>query len=540
MTLTIVKQDAPTLVVGVGAFDSAAGAAIMASHTAFGLTLDASANATEARATLQVMDFFGRPSFVTWAASNTVPQGHIINAGGFTYQYIGSGTAISDLPGWVPFGRVYPDHFKENSIPGTTSMKAAIQAADDYITNGGILYFKNTNYVWDSAGTKSTKTFWIGEMSNAAFGAVGSMITFKYNGSCIVMTGTNVNYQGGVQGIRFLGDRSLYPEAVAFDMANVNDHFFNNTYMGNLKFGVRGVDCKTFNFNWFYGFGMLQDSVYLYGTAPDKNTDHCFSESQFAGDRYGLHLENGGAMHISNSRPQVSGVANCYFDTITHLNMSGGYCDSARAYNSDTGTGDGIVIRNCIKVSFSNIIFYSNGAGAADLRVIADNFISTDFIFEGNTHTLGTSGTRSAIIFDTPIGTGQIRRVMVNTNNFVGMTTPIANPDNVATELRCGQNQGLNKYVGVAGPVADFVYNHFSDVIRITGTLNTSFNVTVPNARGFVGDRLVLVRVNAGTGTVTFLGPNGTAIGTLSGAGKLEAVCIQASTTPGSTSYVAI
>ena len=34
-------------------------------------------------------------------------------------------TAISDMPGWLPDGRATPDHFAQNTIPGTTDMSAA-------------------------------------------------------------------------------------------------------------------------------------------------------------------------------------------------------------------------------------------------------------------------------------------------------------------------------------------------------------------------------------------------------------------------------
>ena len=41
-------------------------------------------------------------------------------------------TVISDLPGFVPFGPVYADHWAENVSPAATDMSAAIQSAADY------------------------------------------------------------------------------------------------------------------------------------------------------------------------------------------------------------------------------------------------------------------------------------------------------------------------------------------------------------------------------------------------------------------------
>ena len=68
-----------------------------------------------------------------------LPYGNITTAGGFSYLKMASGhisygsDPIADLPGLVPYGDVYPDHFGENTTPGTTDMSAAVQAALDYL-----------------------------------------------------------------------------------------------------------------------------------------------------------------------------------------------------------------------------------------------------------------------------------------------------------------------------------------------------------------------------------------------------------------------
>jgi len=41
-------------------------------------------------------------------------------------------TVISDMPGWLPFGRLSSLHFKENTTPGTTDMTSAVQSALAY------------------------------------------------------------------------------------------------------------------------------------------------------------------------------------------------------------------------------------------------------------------------------------------------------------------------------------------------------------------------------------------------------------------------
>ncbi len=70
-----------------------------------------------------VQDYGGlatRAAFVSWAVGKTPAVGTVIDAAGFSYRYIGSGTVISDLPGWVPLGYAYPDHWVQNVSPGVT------------------------------------------------------------------------------------------------------------------------------------------------------------------------------------------------------------------------------------------------------------------------------------------------------------------------------------------------------------------------------------------------------------------------------------
>lgn len=55
-----------------------------------------------------------RAALVTWIASNTPAVGFVADAGEVSYRYLGSGTAISDMPGWVPHGDVTDDHFNGN------------------------------------------------------------------------------------------------------------------------------------------------------------------------------------------------------------------------------------------------------------------------------------------------------------------------------------------------------------------------------------------------------------------------------------------
>lgn len=79
--------------------------------------------------------FDTRAEFVAANTSNPTLHGGsgvVVSAGGLDYLRMVGSTAISDLPGWVPFGDVTPNHFATNTNPGVTDMTAALQAAVNY------------------------------------------------------------------------------------------------------------------------------------------------------------------------------------------------------------------------------------------------------------------------------------------------------------------------------------------------------------------------------------------------------------------------
>lgn len=100
-------------------------------------------NGSQIRDIILRQDFDTRTTFVSWLSQHSVPIGHVMRAGGYSYRYIGSGTVISDMLGWVPEGIPYADHFAHNVTPGTTRMGAAINAC---LTAYGICYLAGDPY----------------------------------------------------------------------------------------------------------------------------------------------------------------------------------------------------------------------------------------------------------------------------------------------------------------------------------------------------------------------------------------------------------
>ena len=65
----------------------------------------------------------------TLAEAGETGDEQYIWVGNLLYEYDASGTALTtgDSRTWSPSGNVYPNHFAENTTPGTTDMASAIQ-----------------------------------------------------------------------------------------------------------------------------------------------------------------------------------------------------------------------------------------------------------------------------------------------------------------------------------------------------------------------------------------------------------------------------
>ena len=115
----------------------------LAANTVTGTLASTSVGMTGGGTAQDYAGFSTRAAFVAWATGKTPATGAVIDAAGYSYRYIASGTAIADLPGWVPLGYAYPDHWAQNLSPGVTDMLAAMTSALGYSAtvymSGGIL-----------------------------------------------------------------------------------------------------------------------------------------------------------------------------------------------------------------------------------------------------------------------------------------------------------------------------------------------------------------------------------------------------------------
>ena len=115
-----------------------------------------------------------RASFVAMNAAGNfadVPDRAVIIVDGLGYLRSASSTAIDGLPGWVPWGDVYPDHWTENVSPGVTSMTAALNAAAAYVgaLGGGEIRLRGVSHLIDGTIQSRPGVKWRGVRGQTVF-----------------------------------------------------------------------------------------------------------------------------------------------------------------------------------------------------------------------------------------------------------------------------------------------------------------------------------------------------------------------------------
>lgn len=153
----------------IGAASDAASTLLQAEAAATEAAGSATAAAGSASQAASANNYASRALAVTAATSSTWPVGAVIRDGSVSYRYVGYGTAISDMPGWVPYGDVYPDHWAENIAPGTTDLSAALTSCAAY---GDVHLLPASYYVATSVSLSTRPVYFAdGAKLHAADGA---------------------------------------------------------------------------------------------------------------------------------------------------------------------------------------------------------------------------------------------------------------------------------------------------------------------------------------------------------------------------------
>lgn len=193
------------------------------------------------------------------AAGMELPDGAKVSDG--TVQYVASSgaTAISDMPGWLPFGDVYTDHFTENTTPGTTDMTTAANAAAAF---SSVFFMRPVKYLFTDqlslgnsrlVGRNAMQRTYLdsddtleeegGATIYVDFGSGidDSVLSTYYDNAAV-----SIGFGGGISNIAFWypnqdlgvsGPPTVYPPAIATE-AEVRGALIENVNLGNAYIGL--------------------------------------------------------------------------------------------------------------------------------------------------------------------------------------------------------------------------------------------------------------------------------------------------------------
>lgn len=168
-------------------------------------------------------------SDVTEGVLSDLKDGTRISVGQFSWEKSTGATSISDMPDWNPIPPIYPDHFKENTTPGTTDMGDAISQA---LQVSGTVYFLDVPYASTQGVSLSDGDGFLGTTTS-------NTDVVNQLGSSIVFTGSQGVDADNVERLN-LRDISLISSssstvARTFNGTNVYGSYFQNVRFENNR-----------------------------------------------------------------------------------------------------------------------------------------------------------------------------------------------------------------------------------------------------------------------------------------------------------------
>lgn len=262
---------------------SAAQWGYLGASTAFGASLLDDADAAAGRTTLdvagksadeEITGDWGFPGWCSFASRSDAEAGDTHSAqflyiGDLAYVYDASGTALTtgDSRTWSPTGRITPNHWAENTTPGTTDMSSAIQAAIDYAgsfvttatadplkeSSAKSVYFLDEEYRIDSTVTIKKEYDFL-----KLFGSSKSVIESAASASPALRINDSTNlYNGGdangvktmngvwIDGLRFRTSAVNNQTTIGIQIGRVSDFRLTNCYLHDYWVSLDGYRMAT-------------------------------------------------------------------------------------------------------------------------------------------------------------------------------------------------------------------------------------------------------------------------------------------------------
>lgn len=256
--------------------------------SSFGRTLIDDADVDGARTTLERQDFASRPAFVAWATGRTPTVGLVMRAANCAYRYAGTGTAISDLPGWVPNGQPTALHWGADNT-GSVSAIAAVSAMIDYVNGqgGGVAFIPAGTYLWQGEMLKSV-------LNNVVLEGEGNVtrlvrLTNRPAAAIKFYRGANNRIRNlmidcaGYSGIGiYLADQ--YSGCENVEIVNAPDRPFQMQGGGNASWGIDGLG-RTSDDGAFTGATFYPIGCYLENCRASHAGSTAFSQKQMPHSR---------------------------------------------------------------------------------------------------------------------------------------------------------------------------------------------------------------------------------------------------------------
>lgn len=250
----------------------------------YNITVGAGASAATYRFKLDGdgVNFLTRADFVSAVVNGYAPDGGTVVAiGGLSWGVIPVGHAdygtdpISDLPGWMPVGDVYADHWGASVYADGATNHSAIQAALN--SKYGTINIQTTGTYNVSGQLRYTG---YSKMLQGA-GAELASISFSddFDGSCILFEPSDPldnSYRSGngIANIILSGNASTRLNRWAIDVRKQEVFRLDNVRWGGFSFGLQVAGGQLSSFSRFYGFGSgLLPGAELAGSTQIKITD---------------------------------------------------------------------------------------------------------------------------------------------------------------------------------------------------------------------------------------------------------------------------
>lgn len=224
--------------------------------------------------------FDGRAAFVAWiAGGGTAPDGTVKSDGTVFYIASTGATAISDMPGWLPFGQEYtPFHWGavgDGSTDdgsafnlATAAYRAAINAQSD----------QKASLVFTGLGATFLSSVPIDLTKLQSWGYSVRNFTVHSQATGLIAVETTASRGGHWESVTVYGDETLRPSVgwyAARSAAGGGLGFCDNNYLSNVKtigyFSVAGA--------------------YMYGQET-TTYDHCAFWNYAPAGRAGIHIGN--------------------------------------------------------------------------------------------------------------------------------------------------------------------------------------------------------------------------------------------------------